>query len=207
MKKTFNFIMAVTIALTIIGCSTTAHISRSWMKPDLKQKNLSGTLVVAVSENDKLRILFEDDFVKVLKKHGVHAVASYKDGLGPMRKEKIIAYAQKNNLESILVSHYVGSNSTEIYHPDVLFYGAVFSASSNGDVQSNYSYTYEVDSSASYYTENKFLMLVSSLYVTSTREMVWNAVSTAQQGGDPRKLFMPFVNSFVGQATKDGLVQ
>ena len=46
-------------------------------------------------------------------------------------------------------------------------------------------------------------MLVSTLYETSSKEKMWDAVSTAQQGGNPQKLFLPFIKSFITQLKKD----
>jgi len=202
-----KYLAIIAVLITAIGCSTNANVNRTWIDKDIHSKNLSGVLVVAMTENEQLRILFEDDYVTELKKHGVNAHASHKLGLKRINPDNVVAIAQKKELDTVLVANYIGSTENDIYHGDTYFYSGAMTISSKGDSHSYYGYSYQVDGPASHYTTNKFISLVSSLYEVSTRKMVWNTVSSAQLAGDPVNLFVPFIKSFVGQAKKDNLVK
>lgn len=200
-------LVIIALFITMVGCSTNTKVNRTWVDKDIYSKNLSGTLVIAAAENEKLRILFEDDFVAELKKHGANAHSSYRLGLKRINPDAAVALAEKHNLDTALVINYVGSNEYDVYHGDTYYYGGAMTISSDGDSTSYYGYSYQVDGPASHYTTNKFVTLVSSLYEVSTRKMLWNTASSAQQGGDPRNLFLPFIKSFIGQAKKDNLIK
>ena len=194
------------LALTIAGCSTTAEIKRAWVDPDIFEKDLSGTLVVAVSENDYMRNSFEDKFLDILTKKGIRAKVSHKIGGKSIKSEAIIAYANEHKLDTVLVTHYVGSTELDMYHRGTVTYRVA-----PGGYYSNfnryYGHVYEVGRTPAFYTTNKHLILVTTLYETASKEILWTATSSAQQGRDPEKMFVPFIDSFVDQMIKDGLVK
>ena len=158
-----KYIAIIAALITALGCSTIANIDRTWVDKDIHSKNLSGVLVVAMAENAELRKLFEDDYVTELKKHGVNAHASHKLGLKRINPDNVVAVAQKQALDTVLVTNYVGSSEYDVYHGDTYFYGGAMTISSEGGSHSYYGYSYQVDGPASHYTTNKFISLVSSL--------------------------------------------
>ncbi len=202
-----KYLILIGVMLTLIGCSTNAKVGRTWIDKDIDLTGLNGVLVVAVVENKKLRVLFEDDYVAELKKYGVKAQASHKLGLNRINPDNIIAVTQKADLDTVLVANYVGTTEYDVYNADTYYYGGAMAISSNGDSHSYYGYSYQEDGPASYYTTNKFVILVSSLYEVSNRKMVWNVVSSAQLAGDPVNLFEPFIETFIAQGVKDGLIK
>ncbi len=185
------------LILFITSCSTTADIQRSWVSPDIKNKNLSGTIVVVVAENDEMAILYEKELLKELNKQGVRAEARHNIITGKVENDEVIAYAQANNFDTILVSQYVGSDSQDIHVRGKLYLGA-----------SRYpGRVYTIRQTPSYYTTSTYIMLVATLYETSSKEKLWDAVSTSQSGGMPEKLFLPFIESFITQLKKDLVVK
>ena len=202
-----KYLTIIAFLLTVIGCSTNAKVGRTWIDKDIYSKDLSGVLVVAVAENEKLRTMFEDDFVTELKKQGVNAHASHKLGLEWINPDNVAALAKKYDLDTVLVTNYVATTEYDVYQADTYYYGGAMEISSEGDSTDYYGYSYQFDGPASYYTTNKFVILVSSLYEVTTRKMLWNTISSAQLAGDPVNLFVPFIKSFIGQAKKDNLIK
>jgi len=201
-----KYLAIIAVLLITIGCSTNVNVDRTWVDKDIHSKKLTGVLVVAVAENLKLRKLFEDDYVTELKKQGVNAHASHELGLEQINPDNVVGIAQKRNLESVLVTNYIGSSEYNVYNGDTFYYGGAMMISSDGNSHSYYGYSYQVNGPAYHYTTHKFVSLVSSLYEVSTRKMLWNTVSSAELAGDPRNLFVPFIRSFVGQAKKENLI-
>ena len=199
--------LAIITFLIASGCSTKANVYNTWVNKNIHSKNLAGVLVVAVTENEELRILFEDDYLIELKKNGVNAHASHKLGLKQINPDSVVALAKEQNLNSVLIANYIGTDEYDLYHPDTYYFGGAMTISSEGGSHSYYGYSYQVDGPASYYTNNKYISLASSLYEVSTREMLWNTVSSAQQAGEPVNLFVPFMKSFIDQAKKDNLIK
>jgi hypothetical protein len=191
-----SFLFSVLLFATI-GCSSTAEISQSWVDKDIHNKDLSGTLVVALSDNKNNQVAFENMFVQKLVAKGVRAEASHKIKSKKITSEEIVAYAKQQGLDTVLVTHYAGADQTELYH-----YGATL-------YRFDYYYgrAYEVAHRPSFKTSTTDLMLVTTLYETATKEVLWDANSVAQQSDDPRELIEPFIESFVEQLKKDGLTK
>lgn len=192
----------------LVGCGTTAEIERAWTATDIFEKDLSGTLVVAISDNEQIQKQFEDQYVESLAEKGVRAKPSYLINKEKVESEDVIAFAQQNRLDTILVTLYVGSNDFEMFHRGTTYYGfQPLYRDYYGGNRRYYGVWHEVGSTPSYFTSHKELYIVSSLYETETKEMLWNAASSAMQGGDPRNLINPFIDSFIKQMKKDGLIE
>lgn len=199
-------LLALCLLLFVSSCVTTPEIQKSWTDKAFIGKKLQGTLVVAITENLTLRKLFEDDYVKALNSKGVRAIASYTQDKGIPTKAQLINMAKKNKLESIIVTNYIGSDTTDIYHADTYFMGAGMVMNSDAEGNKNYAYSYEIDGPNSYYTSNTYVYLACALYELSNQKIVWSAVSSAQSPGDPIDLFSPFINSFIHELHKDQFI-
>lgn len=202
-----KYLTIIVVLLTVVGCTSTPKVARTWIDKDFHSKDLSGVLVVAVAENAKLRIMFENDYVSELKKQGVNAHASHILGLERFKPDNVVAIAEKQGLDTVLVTNYIGTTGHDVYRADTYYFGGAMEISSDGDSTSTYGYSYQVDGPDSYYTTNKYIILATSLYEVSTRKMLWNTLSSAQLAGDPVNLFVPFIKNFVGQAKKDKMIK
>ncbi len=192
-----NIIFGFILLITIVGCSSKAKIQQAWVDPNFHDKGLSGTLVVALTDNEESQQIFEKLFVKKLKAKGVRAQTSYQIKAGVETSEDIVAYAKKNGLDTVLVTHYLGANEKQIYHRGASYYRFDYF----------YGRAYEVAHSPSFYTTNKEIMLATTLYETATKEVLWEANSSILQNRDPRKLYGTFIDSFIKQLKKDGLTK
>ena len=87
----------------LLGCATTAEITHTWVADDIADKNYSGVLVLAISDNIEARRLYERRFTDALREHGVNAVASYElTGDGKVEKEDILAASSQAGLELLM---------------------------------------------------------------------------------------------------------
>ena len=198
------------LALAFAGCSANSEITRSYVHPELEKMDLHGVLVVGVAREQTGRVVFEDEFTKALKKHGVQARASH--SLVPQAKapaEEIIAAASKANLDTILVTRYIGESAKEIYHPGTVYYG-VRPAYGTGYYRGfgrYYAHAYEVAYEQPVWTSNITHTVVSDLYVTATKEHLWQAVSETIQASSTKQVQDDAINSLIGNLKSQGLIR
>jgi hypothetical protein len=198
------------LALVLSGCSTNSEITRSYVKPDIDKMDLHGVLVVGVASEQTGRVKFEDEFTKALSQHGVQAQASHI--LVPQAKasaDEIIAAAKHANLDTILVTRYTGESIKEVYHPGTVYYGVTpaYGASYYGGFDGYYAHAYEVAYEQPVWTTNITHTVVSELYVTATKEHLWQAVSETIQANSTDQVREDAIDSLIGNLKSQGLIR
>jgi hypothetical protein len=210
MTTNFNLIATITLiglfagSLTACGNSTITH---SYVDPVLVKLDLDGVLVVAVAKKKSARIDFEDAFAKALNSRGVRAEVSYK--LVPSTKasaEEVIAAAKQANLETILVTRYLGATTEDVYHPGTIYYDIAPAYGAGGGFGRYYGRAYEVAYEQPVWTSNVTHTVVSDLYVTETSDHMWQAVSDTIKASSTNKLRNDAINSLIGDLKAQGLL-
>lgn len=197
--------------LVLLGtaCNTNSNITHSYVDPVLKKLDLDGVLVVAVAKKQEARKDFEQAFADALGRRGVRAVASYT--LVPTNKpssEDIIAAAKKANLDTIMVTRYMGKMTDEVYHPGTIYYGVTpaYGAGYHGVFGGYYGRAYEVAYEQPVWTSNVTHTIVSDLYVTETKGHMWQAVSDTIQASDNKKLRNDAISGLIGNLKDQGML-
>ena len=198
-------------ALTIVSLTACSNskITHSYVDPILIKLDLEGVLVVAVAKKPSARKDFEDSFAKALSNRGVRAQASYE--LVPSAKasaEDVIAAAKKANLDTILVTRYLGATTEDIYHPGTIYYdiAPAYGAGYYGGFGGYYGHAYEVAYEQPVWTSNVTHTVVSDLYVTDTSDHMWQAVSETIKASSNNKLRNDAINSLIGDLKAQGLL-
>lgn len=203
-------VLSVFALYGLSGCSSNTEISHSYVDPKLNPDDLHGVLVVAVTQKKTARVQFEDAFVKALVKHGVRAQASHT--LVPKTKaepEEIIAAAQQSNLDTILVTRYIGKSNEEVYHPGTVYYGVTpaYGGGYNRGFGGYYWHAYEVAYQQPVWTNNVTHSLISDLYAVESKEHLWQAVSDTLQAGSTEKVREDAIKGLIGNLRDQGLLQ
>jgi hypothetical protein len=198
------------LALFLSGCSANSEITSSYVKPDLDKMDLHGVLVVGVAPEQSGRVIFEDEFTKALKQHGVQAQASHT--LVPQAKataEEIIVAARNANLDTILVTRYAGESKEEVFHPGTVYYGVTPAYGGNyyGGFDGYYTHAYEVAYDQPVWTTNITHTVVSDLYVTATKEHLWQAVSETIQANSTDQVREDAIDSLIGNLKSQDLIR
>ncbi len=195
--------------LFIAGCGGNSIISSSTVNPVLSERDLQGVLVVAVARQQSARKDFEDAFTKSLNRHHAGAVASHTLVPGPdVTAEQIIAAARKANLETILVTRYLGKSTADVYHPGTIYYDVApaYGRPYAGGFGGYYGYAYEVAYDQPVWTSNVTHTIVSDLYETESTRPIWQAVSETVKASSNSKLRNDAINSLIGDLKKQGLL-
>lgn len=209
---TKNCKLIATIALfglftgLLTACSNST-ITHSYVDPVLVKLDLDGVLVVAVAKKKSARIDFEDAFAKALNNRGVRAQVSYK--LVPSAKasaEDIIAAAKQANLDTILVTRYLGATTEDVYHPGTIYYDIAPAYGTRGGFGGYYGRAYEVAYEQPVWTSNVTHTVVSDLYVTETRDHMWQAISETIKASSTNKLRNDAIGSLIGDLKTQGLL-
>ncbi|PLW69331.1 hypothetical protein [Pseudohalioglobus lutimaris] len=207
--NTGRIIITALLAAMVAACSNNTSISRSYVDPELKKLDYQGVLVVAVAQKASARKDFERAFADALSRHGVNAVPAYTvlDKAQPTAEE-VIAAAQSQGMDTIMVTRYIGASSEEIYHPGTIYYGVApaYGAGYYGGFPGYYGRAYEVAYEQPVWTTNTTHTLVSDLYITETKGHLWQAVSDTIQSGSTKKVRDNVISALVSDLGAQGLL-
>ncbi len=197
------------LVIIISGCTNNTNITSSYIDPEIKKHDLQGIMVVAVAKKEQARKDFETAFADALSRHGVRAVASHT--LVPATKpdaEVILAAAKKANLETVLVTRYIGASSADVYHPGTIYYGVTpaYGVGNYNSFGGYYGRAYEVAYEQPVWSTNTTHTLVSDLYATETKAHMWQAVSDTIQASSNKKLRNDAISAVIGDLKKQGIV-
>jgi len=182
------------------SCSNNSTIQYSYADPLFKKLDLRGVLVVGVAQEQSARAEFEDMFARALSRNGVSAVASHT--LLTQEKptaDEIIGTAAANNLDTVLITRYMGASSEEIFHPGTIYYGLqpAYGSGYYRGFPGYYGHAYEMAYQQPVWTTNTTHKLISDLYVTASREHMWQAISDTIQAGSNRQLRSDAIASLI----------
>ena len=197
-------------ALLLSGCGGSSEITHSYVDPEFKKLDLEGVLVVAVTKKKSSRVNFEDAFTRALSRHGVRAQASHT--LVPQQKpssEEIIAAAEGANLDTVLITRYIGESSQEVYHPGTVYYGVTpaYGRGYYGGYGGYYAHAYEVAYQQPVWTNNITHSLISDLYAVQSKEHLWQAVSETLQAGSNEQVRDDAIKSLIKNLKDQGLLR
>jgi hypothetical protein len=201
--------LAASCALALFACSINSEVTTSYVDPAFNKLGLHGLLVVAAAKDPANRIQFEDAFTAALKRRGVDAVASHT--LVPQQKpraEDVIAAATKADLDTILVTRYVGEKVDEVYHPGAVYYAVTpaYEPGYYGNFGGYYGRAVEVAYQQPVWTSNVSHAMISDLYVVSTQHRVWQAVSETIQSSSTSQVMDDAIDALIGNLKEKGLL-
>ncbi|GAA5315614.1 MAG: hypothetical protein AseanaTS_08190 [Candidatus Pelagadaptatus aseana] len=200
------------LVLMLSGCGAYTTISNVWVAPDIQQRNLQGTLVIAVTHQESVRIDFEDAYTKVLRRNGVKAIASHTligGTLDQSDKQDIIAAARQAGLDTLLVSHYAGTEEEPVFHPGQRYYTVVPEYGPyyhDRGFDGHYGRLIELGSTPDVWTTNRYVFIVSDLYQTDNGDHLWQATSETISPRNKKALRNASIKAFIKQMKSQGLL-
>ena len=204
-------LLAIVSCLFTVSCgSASSTIKHSYVIPEFEKMDLHGVLVVAVTKQNSSRIEFEDAFTSALARQGVTAKASHQ--LLPQKSpeaEDVIAAAIAANLDTVLVTRYIGEMTEEVYHPGTVYYGVTpaYGAGRYNRFGGYYAHAYEVAYEQPVWTANKVHTVISDLYAAESKEHLWQAVSDTVKAGDTNRLRDDAIKGLIGNLKDQGLLR
>jgi hypothetical protein len=208
-KRTAFFSLLLAATLTTMGCVSNSEITRSYVDPSIHKLSLEGVLIVAVARQESNAVDFEDAFARTLGRYGIHAITRHslgiKQGDG---EERIIAAAASADLDTILVTRYVGEKADDIYHPGTIYYDVMPAYTGyGGGFGGYYGHAYEVAYQQPVWSTNKTYTIITDLFATADKAHLYQAISDTLQAGGQAKLRDDIISSFIKDLKKQGLLQ
>lgn len=175
LKQIFIFSIFCASIWSLASCGGT-KLTSVW-KDTTYEGTIDKLMVVAITENTRNRLIFERQFVEEFKKIGIEAIASVdvtpKDS--GANDDVILAEARKRDISMILVTHLIGVEDKEVYHPPQTY--TVPSRGYYNHFHSYYPRVYEYVHEPGYYTKHKSVNLETNLYETRTQKLIWSVTS------------------------------
>lgn len=202
-------------AALLTACASNATVTKTWMAPDIGDKDLHGVLVLAISQDAVKRQRFEDAFTQALKQQGVNAVASYTiNSAKKITKADVIKMAAEVKVDTVLVTSFAGRDQQEVLHRGRTYYGVQPIYTGNygsgrgyygrGGV---YGAPFEIAHVPDFYAQHKSLHLEANLYEIATEENLWRTAAGMDESDDNKAMMNSFIKSFMTQLKADKLVQ
>jgi hypothetical protein len=204
-------ISIVLCILVLAACASTgATITYAWKADDIKQKDLEGVLVLAITDKPEARKRFEQAFSAALKERGIRAVASYElNSAKKMTKDDVMAMAKQANTDVLLTTSFAGRDQTEVLHAGRTYVGVMPVYSRGGGYYGRggvYGVPFEIGHVPDFYAQHKSLHLEANLYEIATEKHLWQAASGINETEDTREMLDAFISAFMDQLKQDNLV-
>jgi hypothetical protein len=167
-------------SLLLIGllssCASPTRFTLLWHDQNYSGAPLQDILILGVADQPGKRRLFEDTFAQAFIGNGTNAVASYKvlpDGGKPDQSVIDRAIASRRT-DAVLVTHLLGVEEKEIYHPPVSY---TFPRHYRLGYYGHYVTVWDHIHQPGYYSRHQAVRLESNLYDSQTGKLIWSAQS------------------------------
>jgi len=206
MKGFFRCIaIVIPASLLLISCATT-KLTHVWTDEAYQGAPFSHVLVVGVSDEERVRRSFEDEFVKRLKEIGIEGVASAAAIPSDQKLEKkaIVSAVERFGVDAVLITHLIGVDEKETYHQPSTYYRP--SSYYYGGYYGYYGNVYSYVHSPGYYTTHVTVRLETNLYEAETEDLIWSGKSETLDPDSKPKMIDSVINVVIKNLQKDKLL-
>ncbi len=187
MKIILYRILLVSLSLTLGACSAT-RLQGAWMNPDYQGNGFQKILVLAVSENETYRRMFEIAMSNGFDQRGISAEPGY--SLFPEQRPDKKTIAQEisaQGFDAMIISQVTGKETKQVYYPGDTYYmrDPYFMPSLRHRYWYDYYYrSYDIVREPGYVRTYKTVTVQSNIYDTRSEELIWSAVSETVVDGN-----------------------
>lgn len=188
-------ILLVIITLFFYGCATNTK-TRTWKSEGYSGDPFSSILVIGLAKNQDNRTLWENVVADELQQNDVEKVVMSSDvfpSAKQLNKMDIINYVNENSIEGVLVTRLVDlQKEVIIFPPSGAFYLTPYDYYNSFDSyydqflnEPHYRHTPYSEEAVQAYEEATKVQLVTTLYKSDTKQIVWSMASITF---DPRSV-------------------
>lgn len=188
---------------TLAGCAAT-QIKETW-REEAYQGRPKSVLVIAVVKNATFQRMFESEFAKRLKEHGINAVESFRilpDGVsleGDAGRDAVVAAIREQAIDTVLITRVTGRWSKVSDIPGMTIttgYGFPYGSYGAWGSYVGASYTFggpTAPTTQGYSHETRFLSVETHLFDARTEKLIWAARSESRVTDTPQEEIKPYV--------------
>ena len=170
MRKVMNYRYYVVLLLCFVttSCANT-KMTQHWLLAE-HERPYQHPLIIGISDSQQTRQIYEKHFVSELKKQNIMATASYTiiNSKQKMNRETVINAIQGTNIDAVIVSYLVSSETEVKYHESPLSQGY------SGDVEHN-RISDTLVSTRGRTSNTEIITLKNDLYDARTKSLVWSS--------------------------------
>ena len=200
MARIKNMILCLITLLSVIfaSCATT-ELTAVWEAPDSKRP-IKKIAVVGTFQNQTIRNIFEDEFVKLLSDSGIDAVASYTfiPGNKLSEMEHVMSQIREIGADAVLITRLVDIKTEQTYVRERVYVVPEYYY----DWGHYNTYIY----SPGYTVNTEYAYAETNIYSVNEGKMIWSAHSRTQISGTNEKLIRSFVSTIVNRLSESGLI-
>lgn len=199
MNRTRLFLLP--FILLLASCATT-HIEESWTLPEYTPPTDKKVLVIVLAAKQKVREVFETQFVNQLNDKGLAAIASHTwipDGSN-INRDMLRPLIKQNGITMVLVSSLKSVEKSQAYQP-----AQPTGPSDNLNVSLDSYITFDSSGkhvSGSYAELNDYLVETNA-FDSRTEKLSWSATTRTSDQSHMEKIISDVVSTVVKQGRKD----
>ena len=203
MRKIETTLFMAVLAIAVVACSgSSSRMIPTHMEASHVGKPIKDVLIIAIVDNQEIRAILEKHFKDWLNAKGVEAIISA-DVLAvemgaKLEKEAIVEIVDKYENDSILITHVVGMEESEVFSRDrpryfYNYYGFY-----------NYGLTYVTWPTI--YGEKVQFSLETGLYDVTTESLIWAGESQIKNPKTTGLAIGQVVEMVIKELEKNGLL-
>jgi hypothetical protein len=199
------FLRRITIALICVLAASCAgtHLVDSWVKAD-HSKPYKHPMIIAISDSQQTRQIYEKYFVAQLKKKNISATPSFKliNSKQKMNRETVIKALSETDIpiDSVIVTYLV-SEETEVKHDDSPL------ATTYSDTTGDNRISATIVSTRGRTNDAEIFFLKTDLYDAQSRAIVWSAQTKTVAPESVDVVVENVVELLINEMMSDGMLK
>ncbi|HYQ48050.1 MAG TPA: hypothetical protein VEP69_03200, partial [Thermodesulfovibrionales bacterium] len=191
--------LAACCMFLLAACATTT-LTTVW-RDETTLGPVGKMAVIGVFRTPAIRNIYEDEFVRQLKAHGVDAVASYTIVPSDEQpdKEVVTPKLKAQGFDNVLVTRLVDRKTVQTYIPGQAYIVPGYYHTWGGYYQ--YVYT------PGYIVEDTYAYAETNIYDLKKGKLIWAARSETEISGMKEGLIKSFVQVMVNRLAKDAMIR
>jgi len=177
-----------TLFVSLSGCSSTQLVT-SWSDASFSEKPVRKIFLVAVTENEMQRNLYEDIFAEQLRKINIDSIAAHtviSSANGRYEEDAIRDGIKATSADAALIARLTDINQQQRYVPPTYSYTPTFGY--RRGFYDYYSRSHRVMVSPGYATTDTIVTLETTVFSTSTEKMIWAGSTRSFNPSSAQKL-------------------
>lgn len=203
MRKIAAVLTMTILGFSLFGCAgSSSELIQTHVEEDREGRPIKNALIIVVVDDQQIRKIFEKHFKDWLIAKGSEAVISVDElpvEMGvKLEKEAIVAVVHKHGNDTILITHIVGLEQTEVFNRSrPRFYN---------DYYAFYDYSWDYVTWPTEYRENVKIRLETRLYDTKTESLIWAGETQLVNPKNTGEAIGQVVKGVVTDLGKNGLL-
>jgi len=201
-NKYFNGVPVVTLlaCLLITSCAST-KITDSWVKEG-EEKAFQHPMIIAISDSQQTRQIYEKHFVSELKKNNVVSTASYTliSSKQKLNRETVVNAIKGTEIDSVLVTYLVLADSKIMAHESPVNMGY------SGNVE-DLKVSDTLISSRGRSNSTEVVGLKNDLYDVASKKMIWSIQTKTVGPESIDQVVTEVTDLLINQMFSDGLLK